>query len=550
MADELLQDKEAFKPKMSDEQLLAQIKLWEEESEEFYGGLRRDWVENKAYYNAQQTGVETVVGNQSKAVENRVFMATETMIPIATARPPEIEITSFDEDELSQIKAKQAQDIIGYHMDRLNIQEKGEQFIRDIIVKRYGVFKVCWEKEDDDVGLKRVDPERLRVPKFGMTVDDLKYVIEELEMSYDAVVSYFGKDKADELLKSRPVDSDGKLRKKTFIIKEVWTNEFVAWKAGNLILDSKPNPYYDFEDDSKNFFTRPRKPYVIKSLFQTGQSIIGETDYIQQIKHIQDNINRRKRQIEDIAGKVANPNLAIDSDVMSEEEVSQITNEPGQIIYGKDAANENKIRFHQPGNMPAYLWNDLEFSRQEFDNIWGIHSTTRGEREGRETATGRKLLRAADLGRIDLVARQFERALDEIAEWWVQLIKMFYTDKHAFVITGEEGIRFVQGFTGGDIGKIKLVVRPGSTLPRDEITIHEEAKQLWQLGAIGLLTMYKMLRLPNIPEAVDDFINTKTGAILQRGGAPMTPPTEATPAPAGIGGELNQPVSEPIQPQA
>jgi len=529
-----LEDKEQFTVSMSDEDLKTQIDNWNKESQSVYDTLIPVWEQNLQYYHGIQTGIELITGKQSKAVENRLFMATETMIPIATSRLPDIEVRSGAEDEQSQIDAGELQDILGFHMERLRIQALSERFLRYMIILRYGVFKIDWDNDEDDVGLSVIDPRRIRIPKFGRTVNELKFVLEDLELTYDQLVDFFGEKKAEKVREEGVKKGDyteqekRQIREATFAVREVWTNELVVWRAGDIILDKKENPYYNFKNKKKNFFNQPRKPYIIKSLFETSESIIGDTDYFQQMISIQDNINIRKRQIENIIAKVANPPLLVDSDVMSEEQVSSITNEEGLIIYGKDAAAGTKIRFESPGQLPNYVFLDLEGSRTTFDNIWGIHSTTRGEREGKETLGGRQLLRAADLGRIDLIARQLERALDEVGEWFTQLIKLFYTEKKSFSISGEDGTIFINNFTNKKVGEgVKPRLVAGSTLPKDEITQRQEAIQLWQLGAIGIKTLYKRLKMSNIPDALDDFINTKSGAIFQQGGggAPQIPPT-------------------------
>ena len=540
-------EEEKFTDSMSDEDLRTQIDAWENESQSVYQGLITIWEHNLQYYHGNQTGVELIAGRQSKAVENRIFMAVETMIPIATSRLPDIEVRSGAEDEKSQMDAGDLQDIIGFHMERVRIQALAERFLRYMIVLRYGVFKIDWD--NDDVDLRVIDSRRIRIPKYGRNVDELKFVIEDLELTYDDLVDFFGEKKAKQVKEEgagKNIQSESdiepkKVRKATFTVKEIWTNELTVWRAGSLILDKKPNQFYNFKNKKANFFDYPRKPYIIKSLFQTAESIIGDTDYIQQMISIQDNINIRKRQIEDIIAKVANPPLLIDSDTMSEEQASGITNEPGLILYGKDAAAGTKIRFEMPGQLPNYVFLDLEGSRTTFDNIWGIHSTTRGEREGKETLGGRQLLRAADLGRIDLVARQLERALDEVADWWTQLIKLFYTEKKSFSIAGEDGTRFINNFTNKQVGSgVKLRLVAGSTLPKDEITQRQEAIQLWQLQAIGIRTLYKRLKMSNIPDAVDDFINTKSGAIFRQaqgggmgGGMPVQGPAQQPMRPQG-----------------
>ena len=542
---ESLEEKEKFTIGMSDTELNTQIDAWENESHDVYEGLISVWENNLAYYKGTQTGVDRISGRQSRAVENRVFMATETMIPIATSRLPDIEVRSGAEDEKSQMDANDLQDILGYHLERVRIQALSERFLRYMIVLRYGVFKIDWDTDEDDVGIRVIDPRRIRIPKYGRTVDEVKFILEDLELTYDDMVEFFGAEKAEKARAEAPKgdtveDEKHKVRKATFSVTEAWTNDLVVWRIGDLILKKEENPFYNFKKKKANFFEQPRKPYIIKSLFQTAESIIGDTDYIQQMLSIQDNINIRKRQIEDIIAKVANPPLLIDSDTMSEEEASGITNEPGLIIYGKDAAAGTKIRFEAPGQVPNYVFLDLEGSRSAFDNIWGIHSTTRGEREGKETLGGRQLLRAADLGRIDLVARQLERALDEVADWWTQLIKLFYTEKKSFSIAGEDGTRFINNFTNAQIGNgVKLRLVAGSTLPKDEITQRQEAIQLWQLGALGIKTLYKRLKMSNIPEAIDDFVITKSGAIFQ----------QAQMGGGGGGMPVQGPVQQPMKPQ-
>jgi hypothetical protein len=369
----------------------------------------------------------------------------------------------------------------------------------------------------------------------------LAFLIREIEMSFRAMEDFFGKQKAEEVKttgwgKIREFfTGTEKVRKATFIVKEIWTNEYRCYVTGTKVLRKERNPYFDFKNIDKNYFLSPGKPFIVKSLFQTDESLIGDTDYVSQTMPMQDNLNKRKRQIENISGKVANPALCIDSSVMSKEEAMQQTNEEGTIFYGNGAADPTKIRFAEPGNVPQYLFQDLETTQNIFDNIWGTHSTTRGEREGRETLGGRQLLRQADLGRIDLVARQVERAMDEIAEWWTQLIKMFYTDKRSIKVLGDEGVRFVKDFSGDKVGGVRLIVKPGSTLPRDEVTIHQEALLLWQNKGIGLKTFYKMLKLPNVEAAIQDFQETFGG-----GQKP------AQPVPLGLPGEST---GQPMSPQ-
>src|SRR3990167_8064045 len=194
--------KEKFSESMPDELLVKQIISWEKESEDYYSQLKRVWLDNIDYYKGIQTEVDRLHGRQSKAVENRVWMAVETMIPIATSKLPDIIVKPGQDDEQSQIDAQDHQDVLAYQMDRVCIQEKAERWMRDMILKRYGVFKVKWNKGIDDVDVEVVDPRRIRIPKHGKSVYALKFTIEDLELSYDSVAKFFGQAKANKLIES------------------------------------------------------------------------------------------------------------------------------------------------------------------------------------------------------------------------------------------------------------------------------------------------------------------------------------------------------------
>src|SRR3990167_11370851 len=93
--------KEQFDNKVDGENLIERIDAWEKESETFYTAFKRIVEENIAYYKAEQTDVARLRGKESKAVENRIFMAIETMIPIATSRLPDLTIWSNEENEVA-----------------------------------------------------------------------------------------------------------------------------------------------------------------------------------------------------------------------------------------------------------------------------------------------------------------------------------------------------------------------------------------------------------------------------------------------------------------
>ena len=82
-------EQEEFNDTLDDATILHIIEGWEQESQEFYGNLERIWEENLLYYKGIQTDVQKIRGKHSKSVENRIFMAVETEIPLVTGRLPD-----------------------------------------------------------------------------------------------------------------------------------------------------------------------------------------------------------------------------------------------------------------------------------------------------------------------------------------------------------------------------------------------------------------------------------------------------------------------------
>jgi len=510
--------KEEVTPETKDDTLIQLIESWIQETNTSYEALKKIIERNILYVKGYQTDVEKIRGNNSKAVENRIFAGLETMVPIVTARLPDMLVTPSTDDELGFKKADEIERVLAHHYHRVGIQELSERFVRDLISKRFGVFKIVWDSTTDDLGLKVIDPRRIRIPLFGSSVNELPFLIEELELSYTSLEELFGQETANKILKEvGVVESDLKKRKHTFTIHEIWTNEARIWYTKGTILKKEQNPFYDFKGSNNHFFA-PQKPYIIKSLFQTEESLIGDTDLITQVIPVQDNINKRKRQIENLAAKIANPPLLIDSDVMDEETASGITNEEGAILYGKDVAQPGKVRFENPGQLPGYLFDDLLSSRGEFDNIFGTHSSTRGEKTNAKTLGQDVLSRQGDLGRIDLVARQLERAIGEIANYWVQVMKVMYDDKKVFRILGDEGFSLIEFDKSSIEEGVQVIVKAGTALPRDEVSIRNEALQLIQLGVLDPITLYEKLKFPNPQKTFERLSKFRTGQLFQEAG--------------------------------
>jgi len=501
-----------------DTELVQKINNWIAESKDFYNDLYEVQKKNEDYYKGKQTRVDRIPQHLSNYVQNRIFESVETILPIITSRPAEFIAKAPDISELGPQRAQKVQLTLSDLYDELMVSQKLEDASRSSLIYRFGVLKVLWDENTDNPNLKFIRPQRVMLPNYGgRFIEDLPYVIEKIDMTFQEVKDFFGEETANDLASiSKPestAEQDQPLTKRVWTIQEVWTDWWVAYKYENKILKKEKNPYWDF-DNKKNHLHKPRKPYFLIAPFSLGKSPVPETSIVEQAIPIQDALNAIGRIIINHATKTGNGAWLVDSETMTKEESDQIRNEAGIIIYGRGVANQNLLRRDAPPPLPNYpfeLWAGLN---RALDNLFGTHSTTRGEREGKETARGRILLKQADLGRLDYIVREIDRAVQEVGNYFVQLMKLYYTEERKIRYFGPNQLE-VFSISSEDVEDgLEILVRSGSTLPKDEVSEADQAISLWQMGAVDPITLFEKLKFPNPLETTERLMKWKMGTLI------------------------------------
>lgn len=530
-----------------DTELVTKINNWVTESQMFYQALTADQKKSEEYYLGKQTRRDQIPAHLSNFVQNRIFESVETVLPIITSTPAQFVCKAPDISELGPMRAQKVQLTLADLYGELMISQKLEDASRSALLYRYGVLKVFWDESLDNPNVKFVRSQRIILPNYGgRFIQDLPYVIEKIDMTYQEIKDFFGDATAAELASMSKPDSEPNddtqynLNKRVWTIQEVWTDWWRCWKYENKILKKEKNPYWS-DDVSKNHLNKPRKPYFLIAPFSLGKSPIPETSLVEQAMPIQDSLNAIGRIIINHATKTGNGAWLVDSETMTKEEADQIRNEPGIIIYGRGVANPSLLRRDSPPSLPNYpfeLWNGLNAA---LDNLFGVHSTTRGERQGKETARGRLLLKNADLGRLDYIVREIDRAVQDIGNYFVQMMKMFYTDERKIRYFGPTQNLEVFSISSQDVEDgLEVLVTAGSTLPKDEMSEADQALQLWQQGAIDPISLYEKLKYPNPMESAERLMKWKMGTLI-----PVAQPAQpaqpqqpgAVVPPAAVGGQ-------------
>lgn len=406
--------------------------------------------------------------------------------------------------------------------------------------------------EYGDYAFKIVHPDNFVVDHTVPTNDtnQMSFVAEACEYSVKEVMMMFPK-KAEELkslVHATKYASEGTMDENRLASKikiwEVWfdwykqvTNDetgekewekisATVWKYDTLILGKMKNPYWDWQGKKRlftleygkkkiltdqeisemmfggqdqnvmseqvyyNYLPDPSKPYFIMGYNTLGEHPYDCTSRIEQVIPQQDDINRRGRQITDMNDKAQGKHVFSTDSGLTKDMIENMdfrNPEEDIIVNGK----LGDVHAFIPGTpAPAQLYQDQELSRNKALNKMGVHSTTRGERESQETATGRQILREADYGRIDdLVEETINPAAEWEAMWAMQFIKLFYTKDHMRKLLGKDGEVTFSRINRDTVENGMEVVVSASGV--DKVQKKREAFEMAKLKLIDPLTFFE-----------------------------------------------------------
>ena len=533
------EDKLDFDINTKKEELLKTFEAWMKDSQTYHDYLLTFQKQTEQYYRGNQTERDAIAARQSAnsdTVENRVFEAVETIVPIVTSKAHQFIVLPGSEAETSVDRANNLQKVLSRKYETIEMQRKLEEITRQILLYRFGVMKWEWSYEKDDVDVKVVDPRLMMVPRMRLDPHDLPYKIEIQEYSKKEMQEFWPDYDIGTLSTEESIDvgSTGIQRRKCYRVYEVWTPEMVAWFCSKQLLENKANPYFDFKGEQKsyikktakgskiakktvfaNIFDRPTDPYVFFTTYNVGDEPFGSISLVEVALSIQDAINVQKRKIIDNLRKMGNGQVYLDADAMSKEESDNITDEVGLIIRGEGLASQGKMKRDPGVPLPNAHFSNLTHSESVFDNVMGVHSATRGS--AKSGTLGQDILsRQQDFTRVDLITRVLNRGVSRVAMGLVQMMKMYYTETQVVKILGEESaVEFVRLNRDDIEDYIEIIVKSGDNLPLDKISLRTEAVQLWQLGALDPMTLFERLEFENPAKAAERLMAWKQGQLTQ-----------------------------------
>lgn len=496
----------------NDERIVNKVLAFKQKYIGDYNTLQKIAKKNRDYWRGNQINESDLYVGEDAIILNRIFTSIETIIPIATRRTPEPDVTVVPgKGKNLQLQEKLEVFLKDLWENELEIQSAMEEVLRNLMATRYGAVKYFYDQETSSFGITPIPMGKILFNYKATRLEDTP-IIEFVEVTLGELKERFP-DSIESIEKIPSLKNKEDSSTTEYI--EYHENEFYACIYDQVLLYKGKNENWNWEnpfggEGSFNHHKKPEKPYLLINHLTWGDSLIDDTTLIEQAITLQDSANKRKRQTEQNAG-MANGKIIAAGNRISKEDFDDIDNSPEQKIYleGADTV-EGAIRMEYGRALDVGLHQDMIHSIGEIDNVMGTHATTRGEHISQQTATGVVTLKESDAGRLEILTRRIEKFAQNLYGALIQMMYVHFDQQHPVhfhgkennlkYLTAKEGEAYIIRDEFKDV-KIRVLVQQGSTVPKDKVTQKAEAVDLTKNGLMSKKDMYTIMEYPN-PETL------------------------------------------------
>lgn len=571
---------EEYESSYSELEIIALINQWKRLYSPYYNEIEPSQKLSFEYWIGKQRVDEAqAIQGSTGLVDNKIFQAIETFIPIATRANPD-PLVQTDDSELGQQIAHALKQALVHEADRQKLRKIMKRFIRDWTIYRLGILKISYNIDLEQIETVVVNPKRMLFDPSGHWNESGRFtgewVGEKKQLTAGRLIEMFPR-KADKIKDK----AKNKMGTKLEFIEWWYRGRDIFFTMDDTVLGKYKNPHWNWDvpeqpaipaeqsEDGldhphipaipgQNHWDEPYNPYVGLSIFSTGLQPHDETGLVLQNVGIQDMINRRYRQIDENVRGMNNGMIV--NEKFTAEQASQAAaalKRGVAIRYPGLNVQEAAMRF-PPGNLPEVVFKTLEDGRNELENIFGTAGSTPQGVESQQTVRGKILINQLDASRIGGgITEYLEQCIDTLYNNWVQLMFVHFTDEHYIVDSGAVGGSQLISIKNTDLASVKalsITVKEGSLIPKDPMTQRNEAIDLWSAGAIDPISFYKKLDFPDPTNAATQLI---TWQMVQKGQLPPQAyiPTFGQAMPGAMSGALpplpsvGGPAVNPIGPQ-
>lgn len=516
----------------SDENLLLMAKKWKSASEDYQGTITDIQDKNERYWKGEHFSNSEMQSGGLTMVDNLIFEALETWIPMINKKNPDPMVTGPAE---VQLLAKSVQQYLAAEADRERLILRLQRVARYWALSKLGVGKMSWDVRVNDSRLDIIRSQDCYYDPDGYVNDDMEFT--------GQYVGHKMKDEVSNLIARFPYKKtyftekygDQKGTKCKYI--EWWTDTFffITNMEMTEVFSKAMNPHwnYDLEHDvpvqkevpfiddmgneavrveeatemetipGANHFEYQQKPFLFLSVYNLGKHPHDETGNIEQAIPNQDVINKRNKQIDRNIDKM-NGGLVISgaNSGLSKEEAQLASKaiDRGGAIFIPDGTPADAVARIQANGLPSDVYEERNDKRAELRNIFGTSGSSAEGIKATETATGKQIVRESDTDRAGGgISKFIEQFADKYFNWKVQMMYVYYDEPHLRAVMGDERAQQTIEIVNSELSGVKLTisVKPGSMLPKDEVSEADTALQLGTANLIDPITMFDKLGFAN-----------------------------------------------------
>lgn len=520
---------------MDDEQLDRLQSKWLSDYDSYYGKIKGRQDENEKYWLGKQYGWDL---QAASLIDNIIFESVETLLPLISRQVPTPLVMADNTPEGIEI-ANTTATVLSYIADREKLKLKIKQSVRHWSLFLMGCLKAGWDFVEDDIRISVVNPKCLIMDPMGFYDGgefNGRYVGERKKAPASELVRRFPSKSKEikEMVRDNMGTEIGYI--------EWWTDEYVFWSVGSLILDKRKNPHWNYPEEMpvkivmdefgneaeesvalRNHFKTPKKPYSFLWVFNTGKQPHDETSLIEQTKSLQDAVNKRSRQIDKNADDTNNGwifNNTFDQD--SANRALNALRRGGAIIAPTPQVNQSVDRMQAPP-LANYVIEDMFDKREQIRNIMGVRGSTAQGIMSERTVRGKIEIKGQDIDRLSLIVEHVEQTVDHLFNLITQLMYVYYDEPHMAALVGSEQAQKYAQIEREDMNRELIVsIKEGSMIPQDPLMRRNEAVELFQAGAIDPLTLFERLDFPNPQEMSERLAQYQNPGVAAEG-PPLTP---------------------------
>ncbi len=540
---------------LKDERQQVQLidKLWAE-GESMWSLVSKDFEKYRKVWQNLPAWLDEVPRKRSKARDPRLFRAMEKIISTLSARPSTPNVVNILESkEATQLSNDLQKTFLQKYQD-IGLKNKVRRALRYLFLSRFFVFKVVWDKMLNDFDVRVLEVKNVRVHKKATTMYDAQWVIEKIPdiPALDLIAKF--PNKRVEILRELGVRDDDKadinlmVENRDLEYYEIWKDGEVIYKFQNTILAIEPHPYWDWkgmllttqetlevkkgntnvmkramrkqeerapkkDETGKempvspdlhqylfNYFDRPIAPYIFGTMFAVETRPVGETSLFDQVGPLQEEVDKRKRQISDNT-EMMNGSYKIDTNYVkiTKAEAQAAKSEPRGIWFGKGVSKGVDMMFGK--ELPATVFNEMSHSINEIDSIMGALQSLNPEQMKGITATAREIDRQESYSTLDELIEVVDNIHLQIYSWMYQMMKVKYTEMHYVKIAGADVAKRIIELTNSDMNEgIEIKIIPGQILPQNRVYRAEKALEEISKGIIDPLTYFEATERDNAAE--------------------------------------------------